>query len=57
MNFEMDTTNILETKSYELTYEEKVPVIKYFLGLEGLHLIQSLIHDQKEKCRTAKGLF
>ena len=30
--------NILETKVYELTNEEKVPVIKNGLDQEGLHL-------------------
>ena len=28
INFEMKVTNILQTKTYELTEEEKVPIIK-----------------------------
>ena len=37
LNFEMEVMNILEIKAYELTDEEKVPVIKNWLGREGLH--------------------
>ena len=38
MNFKM-VTNILETKVYEITEEEKVPVIKNWLDQEDLQLI------------------
>ena len=31
-NFEMEVTNILETRAYKFTVEEKVPVIKNWLG-------------------------
>ena len=34
--FEIEDTNILETDAYELTDEEKVPVIKNWLGRESL---------------------
>ena len=37
LNSEVEVTNILKTKACELTDEEKVPVIKNWLGREGLH--------------------
>ena len=43
MNFEMEVSNILETKVYELSEEEKVPVIKNWLSIKGLQLIQTFI--------------
>ena len=48
--------NTLETKSYELTEEEKVLVIKNWLGSEGLPLIKTFTNEEKEKCKTSKGL-
>ena len=36
MKFEMEVTNILETKAYEVTEEERVPVIKIWLCWEGI---------------------
>ena len=48
-------TNILETKAYELTDKEKVPVIKNWLGQEGLQCIEMFTNEDKE-CKTAKGL-
>ena len=56
INFEMEVTDILEMRTYELTGAEKVPVIKDWLGQEDLQLIKTFTHDEKEKCRTAKGL-
>ena len=41
MNFDMELFNILQSNVYELSEEEKVPVIKYWLGQEGLQLIQT----------------
>ena len=39
MNFEMEVTNILETKAYKLIDEEKVPVIRNWLGQEGMKFV------------------
>ena len=36
LNFKMELINILETKAYEFTDEEKVSVIKNWLGWQGL---------------------
>ena len=44
-------------EAYELTNEEKVPVITHWLGGEGLQLKKILTHEEKEKYRTANGLF
>ena len=40
LSFEMEITNLLQTKMYEWTEEEKVPTIKKLLGRECLQLIQ-----------------
>ena len=50
----MEVMNIFETKAYELTDEEKIPVIKNWLGREGLELTKTLTNEEKEKCKTAK---
>ena len=50
----MEVMNIIETKAYELSDEEKVPVIKNWLDWEGLKLINTFTN---EKCKMAKGLF
>ena len=42
LNFEIEVKNILETKAYEHTYEEKPPVIKNWLGREGWQLIKNI---------------
>ena len=57
MNFEMEVTNILETRAYELTDEGKVSVIKNWLDQEGLQLMKTFTLEEKKKSRTAKGLF
>ena len=49
--------NILDTKVYKLSEEEKFPVIKNWFGWEDLQLIQTFTQDEKGKCRTAKDLF
>ena len=50
--------NVLgKKKAYELTDEEKAPVIKTWLGMEGLQFIKTYTNEEKEKCITAKELF
>ena len=44
MNFEMEVKNILETKVYELTEDEKILMIKNGLDWESLQLIQTFTH-------------
>ena len=50
----MKVKNILETEAYELNEKEKTPVIKNWLGREGLQLIKSFTNEEKE---NAKGIF
>ena len=57
LNFEMKVMNILETKAYLLINEEKVPVIKIWLGQKSLQLIRIFTNEEKEKCKIVKGLF
>ena len=56
LKFEMKVMEIIETRVYELSYEEKVPLIKNWFGQEGLQLIKTFTHEEKEKCTTAEGL-
>ena len=53
----MEVTNILETKAYKLTDEEKTPIVKNWPGREGLLLIRTLINEEKEKWETVKGQY
>ena len=53
----MGVLNILEIKAYELTDEEKFPVIKNWLGREILKHIKTFTNEGKGKCQTAKGPF
>ena len=45
--FEIGITNFVQIKANELTEEEKVPVIKKWLGQEGLQLIQTFSREEK----------
>ena len=39
------------------TFTEKVPIIKTWLGREGLQFIQTLTKAEQEVCETCDGLF
>ena len=45
----MEVTSILETKAYGLSNEGKVPVIKNWLGKEGMQLIKTFTCEEGEK--------
>ena len=49
LNFELEVTNILEIRAYRISDEEKVPVIKNWLGCEGLVLMETFTQEEKEK--------
>ena len=53
LNFELEVTNILETRAYKISDKEEVPIIKHWLGQEGLLLIKTF--TQKEKMWNHKG--
>ena len=57
INVKMEVTNILETKAYELNDEEKVILIKNWIGLESQQLLKRLTYEEKEKSKSVKGLF
>ena len=57
MNFEIEVTNILEMKTYELANDENVQVIKNWFWWEGLQLIQTVSEEEKEICKTARGFY
>ena len=56
-NFEMEVKDILKTKTFELTDEKNIPVIKNWLGSEGLQLIKTFTNEEKGKCKIGKGPF
>ena len=56
LNFEMEVTNILQMKMYKLPKEERVPIIKNWLGREDLQLKKTFINAEKETCKTGRGL-
>ena len=51
LNLEMEVANVLQAKVDDLNYEEKVLVIKNWLGREGLQFIQTL-NTEKETCKV-----
>ena len=53
----MEVTNFPETKAYDPTDVEKFPVIKNWLGQEGLQLIKTFMNEEKGNCKMAKRLF
>ena len=57
LSFEMEVISILQSKAYEVTEEEKFPMIKNWLGREALQLIQTFMNSEKEACKTVEGLF
>ena len=48
---------MLQVRSYNLSDVEKVPVVKNWLGREGLQFIQNLTNTKKEACKNATGMF
>ena len=56
LNFEMEIMNKLQTKTYELTEEEKVPIIKRWLGT-GFVVNTDFYKFQDRSMQKIKGLF
>ena len=57
LHFQLEETNILETRAYRINDEDRIPVINDWLGWEGLLLIEMFTQEEKEICKTMKGLF
>ena len=53
----MEVTNILQIKLYEMTEDENVSIIKIWLGIEGLQLIQTFTNLQKETYKSKVAVF
>ena len=45
----MEVMHILESKTYELTDDEKIPAIRNWLGEEGLQHTKTIMNEKKEK--------
>ena len=57
MNFKMEVFNILATKAYTLSEEEKAPVIKQMVGPGGSAANTNLYSRRKRKMQNCKGSF
>ena len=57
VKFQLEAMNILETRAHKINDEDRISVIKNWLGLEGLLLMETFMQEEKEKCKTTKGLF
>ena len=55
--FEMEVADVFQAEMYALSDEGKVAIIKKWLAREGLQFIQTLIHAEKEACKSAPRLF
>ena len=53
----VEVTNILKTKAYEISDEERIPVIKNQISWEGLLPMEIFTQEENEKCKTTKELF
>ena len=51
LNFQIEVTHILETRAHEISNEEQIPVIKNWVGQEGLLLVNTFTQEEKEKCK------
>ena len=48
LNFQLEVTSIYETRAYEVSDEERIPVIKNWLGWKGL-LLKGTFTQKKKK--------
>ena len=53
--FILEVRNMLST--YNAQEQDKIAMVKNWLGREGLHYIKSLTAGEKEACNTLQGLF
>ena len=57
LHFQLEVMNILESRAKEINDEARIPVIMSWLGWEGLLFMETFTQEEKEKCKTIKGLF
>ena len=51
----MEVINTLQIKTYELTKEAKVFIIKNWIGREGFQLIPTFMNSEKEAYKNYRG--
>ena len=57
-NIEMEATNMFQTKHYEISDTEKVPIIiQNWLGVEDLQFIQTLMGTEKKHASQWMDIF
>ena len=57
LNFKMEVANVFQAKTYDLSQEGKLPIIKNWLDGEGLQFILTLTNAEKEACKSTTGMF
>ena len=53
--FRLEVRNVLST--YNAQEQDKIPMVKNWLGRKGLHYLESLTQTEKHACNTLQGLF
>ena len=53
--FILEVRNVLST--YNVQEQDKIVLVKNWLGRKGLHYIESLTEEEKQACSTLQGLF
>ena len=53
--FTLEVRNVLST--YNAGEQDKITIVKNWLGRKGLHYIESLTEGEKQACGTLQGLF
>ena len=48
LHFQLEVMILLETRAYETNDEERIPVIKIWLGWEGLLLMETSTQEEKK---------
>ena len=56
LNFEKEVVNVLHAKVYDLN-DEKVHIIKNWLGWEGLQFTQTVTNAEKDTCKMQQDCF
>ena len=54
LNFQYEVMTILETRVYKINDEERRPVIKNWLGKEGLLLMETFTQEEREKSKIQR---
>ena len=54
LNFQLEVTNIIETRAYEINDEDRILLIKNWLDEEGLLLMKTFTQKERAKCKTTK---